>query len=106
MKRRCRAIISDIRRDTSISGFFIKARKIGALMDKAALGQYAEKIGFRLEFTRHGKPLFAAARCKGKGCFEQGRLKGVIKREATLRSFAILVPRFSLYAMHISKELI
>jgi hypothetical protein len=75
MQRRRRAIISNISSYAAIFGFFIEARKIGALVDEAALGQYAEEIGFRLEFTRHGTPLFAAARCKGKGCFEQGRPK-------------------------------
>ena len=53
MQRWRRTVISDIGRQHAGAGFLIKSLEIRALMDKAAIHERAEKVGFRRKLAGH-----------------------------------------------------
>ena len=57
MQRRSGAVEANIGDEFAALGQLIETREIGALMQKAALDEYAEKVGLGTKIACHGKPL-------------------------------------------------
>jgi hypothetical protein len=57
VERRRGAVKTDIGDEFAALRYFIEPREIGALMQEAAPGERAQKVGLRTEITSHGKPL-------------------------------------------------
>ena len=67
VERRRGAVEANIGDEFTALGHLIETREIGALMQEAALGEHAEKVGLRTKIAGHGKPLWIKFATSDKG---------------------------------------